>query len=265
MMKRIVCLIFYIYSLCCFAQTEHIDSVILVQDMNIDSAIPTNPIGLTGKGTLLNYYNQSFRYNSEFDPLLNYKIARYLDLKVPNLSFISGQASIFPWKGGELIASVWTAAYPGLMQIDTGSIGIYQRVGSFTFRACGVVNKYGYFQGLHTQYGLNGSVTYQINPKISVTAFGTYYFGVPPVIGDGLPMTPAMVGCYGTSKVGGHINYDAGAGFGVLVGGQAVQQVGTQRYESEPIVTPYIKVGRGKKKVAIGLPVGQILHGLLKR
>lgn len=217
------------------------------------------------KDTVSDYCELSFRYNPVVDPLFNYRMVQPQELDVPGLSFVPGQATIFSWSTGEVIAEGGRTVYPGLMQIDSGSIGVYQRVGNFTLYAGGIVNKYGYFRGLHTQYGLNGSITYSFSPKVSFTAFGTYYFGKPPIMGGNLPMPPAMVGYYGVSKFGGYINYDAGERAGVLVGGQIVQQVGTHQYEPEPIVTPYFKVGRGKKKIAIGLPVGQILHGILRR
>lgn len=250
----------------CYAQTERVDTVEFEHNLNGDSIkIKTHAGVPIVKDTVSDYYSMSFRYDPVSDPLFNYRMVKPLELNVPELSFTPGQATIFSWRTGEVIATGGRAVYPGLMQIDSGSIGLYQRAGNFSLYAGGIVNKYGYFRGLHTQYGLNGSITYSFSPKVSFTAFGTYYFGKPPIMGGNLPMPPAMVGFYGVSKFGGYVNYDAGERVGVLVGGQAVQQVGTQKYEPEPIFTPYFKVGNGKKKVVIGLPVGQILHGILKR
>ena len=73
-------------------------------------------------------------------------------------------------------------------------------------------------------------------------------------------MSPAMLGYYQRSAFGGYINYRINERTGILVGGQAVQQTGTNKYQFEPIVTPYYKVG----KVVIGLPVGQILNGIIR-
>ena len=208
-------------------------------------------------------YNIPVRYKPLTVALEN-QVSHTLDLKIPDLSFIPGQVSVTSWKNGEITARGGSAEYPGLMQINNASFGIYQRAGNFLFYAGGLVNKYGYFRGLHTQYGFDGSITYQFSPKVSFTAFGTYYFGKPPVMGGGLPMSPAMAGYYGVSKIGGYVDYDAGERFGVMVGGQTVQQIGSRRYEAEPIVTPYLKFGSGKKKIAVGLPVGQILYGILR-
>lgn len=150
------------------------------------------------------------------------------------------------------------------MQIDSGTVGVYQRIGNVTFHAGAIANKYSFFHGLTTQYGLDGSLTYQFSHKISFTAFGTYYFRQHPMMSGGSLPAPSIAGYFCVSKFGGYINYDASDRVGVLVGGQAVQQLGTQNYKAEPIVTPYIKFGSGKNKFAIGLPVGQILNGLLR-
>lgn len=75
-------------------------------------------------------------------------------------------------------------------------------------------------------------------------------------------MPPSMMGYYGRSTYGGYLDYRFNEHWGGQAGVQTVQQVGTGKYEAEPIVTPYYKIN---KKVAIGLPVGQILYHVLKR
>lgn len=85
--------------------------------------------------------------------------------------------------------------------------GIYQSVGNFRFHAGGMVNKYGYINGLHTQYGLNGSISYQFTPRLSATIFSEYYFGQPPRMANGMPMPPAMIGYYGRSTFGGYFDF----------------------------------------------------------
>ena len=87
-----------------------------------------------------------------------------------------------------------------------------------------------------------------------------------PVMPDGSPMPPSMLGYYDVSRFGGYVNYKVSEHFGILVGGQAVERHGPRNYyEVEPIATPYVNIGSGKKKVGIGLPVGQIIYGLFGR
>ena len=181
-------------------------------------------------------------------------------LYIPSLSFTPGQANLYSWGNGSIIATGAQTTMPELMQIDNGAIGIFQSYDNISLYLGAEANKYGYYQGLHTQYGITGKFTYLLSPHLSFTAFGTYYFGGPPTLNGGLPMQPAMLGYYQRSTFGGYINYRIDERYGILAGGQAVQQIGTNKYQFEPIATPYFKVG----KVVIGLPVGQILNGVIR-
>ncbi|MDE7407069.1 MAG: hypothetical protein K2M76_01505, partial [Muribaculaceae bacterium] len=206
---------------------------------------------------------------------LSVSLGRYTDLQsdyipskpaltMPRLSFSPGQAIVTSWHSGAIVARGASNTLPALMRIDSGSLGFYQNVGPLSVHAALLANKYGYFRGLHTQYGVEGSLSYRIAPRLTATMFGTYYFGNPPVIGPGLPMMPAMAGFYGTSAFGGYMDVDISDHFGMKVGAQGVQHIGTTRFEPEPIVTPYLKVGSGKNKVQIDLPVGEIHYHTIR-
>lgn len=151
--------------------------------------------------------------------------------------------------------------YPGLMDVSSGSLGLQYSHGRFSAYAGGVVNKYGFYRGLYTQKGITANLTYMFAPRWSATLFGTYYRGNGLRMANGMPMSPAMLGFYNVSRFGGYVDYRISEHFGVQAGAQMVQQIGPRtQYEFQPIVTPYFKVG----KIAIGLPVGQIMHGIIK-
>ena len=194
---------------------------------------------------------------------INYhKYKSYADstVQIPSLSFMPGQSDLYSWRNGSITATGAQTDMPGLMHIDNGAIGIFQSYENINLYVGVEANKYGFYQGVHTQYGITENLSYILSPHLSFTAYGTYYFGVPPTLNGGLPMSPAMLGYYQRSTLGGYINYRINERTGVLVGGQAVQQTGTHKYQLEPIVTPYFKVG----KVVIGLPVGQMLNGIIR-
>ena len=240
------------------AQIEMNDSVSIRQ--NVTGGLHPETIGTAeSESTLTKPAVYPWTLNPTIYPLMTY--ARATDLNISGLHCTPGQASLFHWNSGGISASGSSGSLPGLMQIDRGALGIYQSAGSFTFQAGVMANKYGYFKGLHTQYGVNGSITYRFSPRLSATIFGDYYFGRPPRMADGAPMPPSMVGYYGRCSYGGYVDYQVNEYWGVQAGAQSVQQVGTDKYEAEPIITPYYKIN---KKVAIGLPVGQILYHLLK-
>lgn len=243
----------------CFSKTETGDSLAIRQHAPDSIRLQTagEPGYISG---LLNPVEYHWKSAWVIAPLFpDNKVA---DLQTPDVDFTPGQAALFHWKNGAVIATGGTRSFPGLMQIDSGELGIYQSAGDFTFHVGAMVSKYGYFKGLHTQYGLNGSITYRFTPRLSATIFGDYYFGRPPRMATGMLLPPSVIGYYGRSTFGGYVDYQINDHWGVQTGAQAVQQVGTNRYQAEPIVTPYYKIN---KKVAIGLPVGQILYHILKK
>lgn len=171
-----------------------------------------------------------------------------------------GTAFIPLWRNSGILATGERTVMPGLMQIDSGTIGLVQNFGNLSLYFGGIANKYGFYNGLHTQYGVNGSISYGLSPRLSLVGYGTYYFGKPPLMANGMPMPPSMVGYFGVSTFGGYVNYQFNETFGLNLGGQAVQQFGMNIYRFEPIVTPTVKLG----KVTFGLPVGQIMHGIIR-
>lgn len=173
---------------------------------------------------------------------------------------IPGTAYIPTWKNGGVLATGSISEFPGMMSIHTGAVGLIQNYGKWNLYIGGEANKYGYFNGLHTQYGINGSISYSISPLITLTGYGTYYFGRAPMMANGMPMSPGMLGYFSASNFGATAEFQFNETFGLIVGGEAVQEIGTNRYRFEPIVTPTIKIG----KVKIGIPVGEIVNDAIR-
>ncbi len=259
--RHIIAMLIAIIPALCFSQIEKNDSASIGINAadSIRAAAIAKPDSISDAMTVPEY---RWAYYSAIDVPFPYRSVHPLDLHIPDLHFTPGQARLLHWSGGEIIASGGTTPLPGMMLIDNGAAGIYQSAGNFAFYAGGIANRYGYFRGAHTQYGLNGSISYQFSPRLSATVFGDYYFGRAPLMANGMPMPPSMIGYYGRSKYGGYVDFRISERWGVEAGAQTVQQVGTNRYQAEPILTPYYKIS---KKVAIGLPVGQILYHILKK
>lgn len=182
-----------------------------------------------------------------------------------NIHHDSGQNNLFKWHNGEIVISNQSIPYPGMMQVDTGSIWASQSIGNFRVCIGAIANKYGWYNGLKTQYGLSGTIDYQISSKLSFRIYGIYYWGSNPRLINGMILPPSMLGYYDYTKFGGYLNYNVNNRFGIQMGGQIIKRTYNNTYETEPIATPYIKVGKGKRKIGIGLPVGQILNGLFNR
>lgn len=182
------------------------------------------------------------------------KVAPYRNVPIPG-------TAVFPmWKNSAFVATGSINSYPGLMEIHSGTVGFVQDYGKVSLYIGAEANKYGYFNGLHTQYGINGLIRYTVSPKLTLTGFATYYFGRPPLMSNGMMMPPSMTGYFGVSTFGGTAEYQFNETFGLIVGGEAVQQFGTNRYRFEPIVTPTFKIG----KIKFGIPVGQMANDIIR-
>ena len=221
------------------------------------------PDSISKKSADFNVSDSLSLANEYSNSIVTYKYRANIDLPSYKQTIISDKNSVPPgmailplWNNAQFIATGDIQVMPGLMQIHSGTIGINQNIANLSIYIGGVANKYGYFNGLHTQYGISGNLHYQLSPKLSFTAFGTYYLGRP----KGFPLLPSMIGYYGVSNFGGYVSYQCNETFGVDLGARTVQQFGTNYYRVEPIVTPTVKVG----KVKFGLPVGQILHGIIR-
>lgn len=237
-----------------FGQTESPDSVIMPESSNLR---PHYDIQRVSEEYQWNYGSIRSILSS---PTLSFSQTGQMTYIIPNLSFVPGEAGLSLWSGGGITAAGRMTEIPGLMHVDTGTLVLTQQLGNTTISLGGVANKYGYFHGVHMQYGLTGNVSYSIIPSLAITLFGTYYFGSPPLMANKMTMPHSMAGYYGVSNFGGYADYKINNNFGVQVGGQAIQKIGTNQYQFEPIVTPYVKVG----KVGIGLPVGQIMNGVIR-
>lgn len=259
--KYYISLLIALFPITCLSQNERKDSIPFEKNLSdsIDRRIVGNPeITIPA----VSFSDHPRMRNPSIAPLFPYTSVNRLNLQDPDFNFTPGQTSIFRWNNGAILATGAMTQLPGMMNIESGTLGIYQALGNFTLNAGGIVNKYGYFNGLHTQYGLNLSINYQFSTRLSATLFGEHYFGQPPGMDYGTPMSPGMIGYYGRSSYGGYFDFQINEHWGVQTGVQTVQQVGTNKFQAEPIVTPYYRIN---KKVAIGLPVGQILYHILRK
>lgn len=258
-MRLFVIMMFCLSSIVCLGQDIEYD--IKHKTYAIPDSVMRNAAGMEGVEPLrLNRDLQKDIYTAG-DSLYNSSTVKPYETEIiPNRFDEPGTAYIPLWKNGGILATGQMTVLPGLMRIYSGSIGFGQQIGNLSLYAGALANKYGFFNGLYTQYGVNTSLQYSFNPSLSIVGYGTYYFGQPPLMGNGLPMPPSMIGYFGVSTFGGYVNYQFNETFGLQVGGQAVQQFGTNKYMLEPIVTPTVKVG----KVRIGFPVGQIVNGMIR-
>jgi len=167
------------------------------------------------------------------------------------------------WKGANLTVNGTQQAMPGMMEINAGNVTLHQDFGRLHLTASALANKYwmpciNSMMGmpmLHTQWGFGGTLSYDVSPSFSLHAFGTYYATNPVV---GAAMSPYI----NTTKFGGFADISINEHLGTYVGAERYINPISGKWTTDPIVTPYIKVGKHNKS-RIEFPVGQILKTLI--
>ena len=184
-----------------------------------------------------------------FGPSLTTPVADYskpLDISMPSMA------------GGVLIGPLsfvgTTQHYTGLMDVASGEIALRQQMGRWLFSASAMANKYWmpWQHNLTTQYGVGGSIGYQVSNAVSLHAFGQYY-ATNPVLG------PAYYPYVNTTTYGGYADIRFSNTFGSKVGVQRFLNPMTGKWTTEPIINPYIKIGNSK----LELPIGGLLKTLV--
>lgn len=165
-----------------------------------------------------------------------------------------GFVGFAPLRGVTVYAAAFTQTHPGLLGTGQGRIGIQHEFGDFTLNVYGSAAHYGYFRGMQTVWGIGGSLDYRINDRVSLTLFGSSSSRAGA-------LTPAMAGYMNVPRFGGYASFDLDEHWGVRVGAQSVRSLVTNRWEAQPIVSPYYKING---QAAIEVDVGGILYNVIK-
>ena len=146
----------------------------------------------------------------------------------------------------------------GLMDVATGSVSLHQDFGRLHFVASAVANKYWMpmQSQLYTQYGIGGTIGYDITNAVSLHAFGYYY-------AQNSLVAPAFSPYVSTTSFGGFAYISFSENFGIEVGARRYVNPMSGRWTTSPIVTPYFHVGK-RHKVEIGLPLGELLKAAIR-
>lgn len=163
-----------------------------------------------------------------------------------------GTAVLFRQQGFSISASGAQQHMPGLMGIEAGNIQLQQNIGRVTIALNAQAHKYGFFNGLSRQFGLGGNISWQLNDRLSLHAFGSYYTAPTGFI------PPAVAGFLANKSYGGFISYDHDS-WGFDLGAQNIYNPSLRHWEMVPIVRPYIMIN----DAPIGIDLGPIIYQLL--
>ena len=160
--------------------------------------------------------------------------------------------AFFPlWKNAAVGVYGGMDHMPGLMDLNTGSVVLFQDFGRLHLSLSANANKYWMpmQSTLLTQYGFGGHVSYDAASWLSLHAFGNYYAG-------DLRLQPAISPYAFTTSYGGYADVRFSNHWGANLGAQRYLNPMNGRWETEPIITPYYKFNNGAK---IELPLGHLV------
>ena len=141
----------------------------------------------------------------------------------------------------------------GLGVVNTANLTYHHRINdrlSYTVYVDAV--KYNIPRNASQQFGVGGTLSYQVTDIVGFHLFGNYKYGKNYY---------AMGNIYGGSSFGGYFTIEMGDRFGMGLGAQHYYNPNMGRWETDPIVMPYFKLNNGAK---IGFDVGGIIKGSIK-
>ena len=155
------------------------------------------------------------------------------------------------WNGANVTVDGSNYQMQGLMDVATGAVSLHQDFGRLHLAASAIANKYWMpmQSQLITQYGFGGTIGYDVSRTVSLHAFG-YYYASNPIVG------PAFSPYVNTTTYGGYADIRFNDRFGSNVGVRRYVNPISGRWTTEPIVTPYFRIG---KRMKLELPIGNLL------
>ncbi|MGM9703009.1 MAG: hypothetical protein ACI3YZ_05605 [Prevotella sp.] len=166
------------------------------------------------------------------------------------------KAPMATWRGGHLTAMGTTMGNPGLLDIATGGVMASQRFGNLNISVVAEANKYNFMWqgGVHTQYGVSGELSYKVSERVALTAFGSYY-------NQTVHTGPALMPYVNSNRYGGYATIMFSEHFGADVGVKRYLNPITGRWNTDPIVSPFLKVGKQKWGIDLGGLLRDVIWG----
>lgn len=88
---------------------------------------------------------------------------------------IYGYMPLWAWKNINIDVSGEQQHYIGLANISSGTMAVDLSLPNLYIRLYGKANKFSYYHGLQTVWGMGGIINYQISRRLSLCAFGEFY------------------------------------------------------------------------------------------
>ena len=166
---------------------------------------------------------------------------------------LSGATSMKISKDLKFTAVGTYRSYIGLMDVQSVSGNMQYSFGAINMQGGLIANRYHYYRGIISQYGLSGQIVYSFNPNLSATIFGTYYNTNPFISMATFPFVP-------TTSYGGYMTVGNNS-FYMNLGVERRYNTFEHKMETVPISSPAFKISN---KVTIELPLGDLIKHVVE-
>ena len=218
----------------------------------IPQAITQQPSMATADSLQLNTAKEINIYYGLAPHQNNYNFSRQFGL---NSNYATG--AITSWQGGGVFASSSMNTFPGMGNIATGSISLAQDFGQFSISGAITGAKYHLDNKLYNAYGISGQLSYRLNERLTLNAFGSYQYG------GGMYHSMATMPYLSRSSYGATMGVQVSDNFSMEMGAQRYYDPYSHKWMTVPILIPQININGSKFGVDVGGLLFQILHSLL--
>ena len=165
--------------------------------------------------------------------------------------------AITSWQRGGIYASSTMNTFPGMGNIATGSISLFQDFERFSIAGSITGAKYHLDNRLYNNYGISGQLSYRLNDRLTLNAFGSYQQN------GGLYHSMATMPYLSRSSYGATMGVQVSDNFSMEMGAQRYYDPYSHKWMTVPILIPQLNINGSKFGVDVGGLLFQILHSLL--
>ena len=209
-------------------------------DYNVSRLTDSLAVYQQGKRNQSAFHQQHFRFNT--DPYSRDWSSSGLITRVGH-GYLTGAGSHM--------------TYPGMGDMASASVAFTMPVGSRMQLTAGLTgSKYHFDRNAWNDYGVFGNASFRLNDRLSLNAFGQYYFNQQYHSVAAMPFL-------GSSSYGGTLGWRASDNFSLDVGARRIYDPYTGRWRTLPIVQPTVYVLGAPLSIDAGPWIYQLLDGLL--
>lgn len=158
--------------------------------------------------------------------------------------------------GGYLTGAGSRTTYPGMGNMANATVAFMMPMGDRMTVTAGVTgSKYHFDRNVWNDYGVFGNASFKLNDRLSLNAFGQYFFNQRFHSVAAMPFL-------GSSSYGGTLGWKASDKFSLDVGARRIYDPYTGQWRTLPVVQPTLNLLGAPISLDVGPLIYQVLNNL---